>query len=353
MTNGISPENTPISLPQNYKSFLDLRHTEEAIKYVKDSFQVELVGALNLARVSAPLFVSRKTGINDYLNGVEIPVHFKIQQTGEIGEVVQSLAKWKRQALGHYGFQTGEGLYTDMNAIRPFESLDNIHSLYVDQWDWERVMSNDERNLDFLKSIVRKIYSAVVRTERLVCRKYPQLPEPELPEEIRFIHAQDLEDKYPDLTPKDREHAVCRENKAVFIIGLGGNLKSGVPHDGRAADYDDWTTDTGDGRRGLNGDIVVWNTILNRSFELSSMGIRVNREALLNQLEIRGETAKTNMNFHQKLLAGQLPQTIGGGIGQSRLCMLFLRKAHIGEVQASIWPDDMTDYCESHNIFLL
>jgi aspartate--ammonia ligase len=342
-----------LNLPDNYQSYLDLRETEKAIKLIKDHFQTQFVNELNLQRVSAPLFVLGKTGVNDHLSGVEKPVRFRVKDIGEDAEIVQSLAKWKRMALADYGFRQGEGLYTDMNAIRPEEILDNLHSIYVDQWDWERVINREERNLDFLKMIVRKIYNVIHEKEAIICKEYPQLPGPNLPKEIFFVHTEELEEKYPEYSPKAREDAICKDKGAVFVIGIGAKLKSGEPHDGRAADYDDWITETVDGRKGLNGDIIVWNPVLQSSFELSSMGIRVDRESILKQLEIKGEMYKIKLDYHQKLLNNQLPLTIGGGIGQSRLCMLFLRKAHVGEVQSSIWPEDMVEVCKKKKIFLL
>ncbi len=342
-----------LNLPDNYRSYLDLRETEKAIKLIKDHFQMQFVNELNLQRVSAPLFVLGRTGVNDHLSGVEKPVHFPVKDMGEEAEIVQSLAKWKRKALADYGFQQGEGLYTDMNAIRPEEILDNLHSIYVDQWDWERVISREEKNLNFLKTIVRKIYRVIYEKETMICMEYPQLPKPNLPKEIFFVHSEELEEKYPKYTPKEREDAICKEKEAVFVIGIGAKLKDGEPHDGRAADYDDWITETENGKKGLNGDIIVWNPMLQSSFELSSMGIRVDKESLLKQLEIKGEMYKTQLDYHQQLLNDQLPLTIGGGIGQSRLCMLFLRKAHVGEVQSSVWPEEMIEICKKKRIFLL
>jgi len=315
---------------------LDLRQTERAIRVIKEFFQTHLAEALNLLRVSAPLFVPADTGLNDNLNGVELPVSFAIKGLGGMrAEIVQSLAKWKRMALADYGFAPGEGLYTDMNAIRPDEVLDAIHSIYVDQWDWERVMAPDERNLDFLCDIVER-YGF----------------DPILPEAIQFVHTVELAERYPDLSPREREDAIARECGAVFIIGIGADLPDGKPHDGRAPDYDDWTTPTPRGP-GLNGDIFVWNPVLGRSFELSSMGIRVNAESLKRQLAIRAAENRLELPFHRRLLAGELPQTIGGGLGQSRLCMFFLRKRHIGEVQCSIWPEEMKAQLSREGICLL
>ncbi|HEY8345520.1 MAG TPA: aspartate--ammonia ligase [Bacillota bacterium] len=340
-------------IPKNYRSILDLRETERAIKTIKDFFQINLARRLNLQRVSAPLFVKSGTGINDDLSGVEKPVTFKIKALhNEQAEIVQSLAKWKRTALAEYGFSEGEGLYTDMNAIRPDEELDNLHSLYVDQWDWEKIISKKERNLDYLIETVRQIYSVIKEAEERIFAEYPAL-EPTLPQDITFIHSEELEELYPQFTAKEREDAICREKGAVFLIGIGATLKSGQPHDGRAPDYDDWSTPTKDGKRGLNGDILVWSPVLKKAIELSSMGIRVDKEALLRQLQITGEEKRLNYSFHQKLLHDQLPLSIGGGIGQSRLCMFLLKKAHIGEVQVSIWPEEMIEEYRKNNIFFL
>lgn len=330
-----------LKIPEGYSAPLTIRETEVAIKEVKDHFERALAKSLHLTRVSAPLFVRPETGMNDNLNGVERPVSFGIKEQNEAAaEIVHSLAKWKRYALKNYGFHSGEGLYTDMSAIRRDEDTDNIHSLYVDQWDWERVMCPSERNIDFLKQIVRRIYAALVRTEYLVYEAFPQI-RPELPQDIYFIHAEDLLQKYPTLSPKEREDAITKEYGAVFIIGIGGLLSNGEKHDGRSPDYDDWSTPTEDGHKGLNGDLLVWDSVLGRALELSSMGIRVDKEALLRQLALCGAEDRKQLYFHQRLLNDELPQTIGGGIGQSRLCMFYLRKAHIGEIQASIWPEEM------------
>lgn len=343
-----------LTLPADYRSYLNLRETEHAIKYIKDNFQNNLTNALNLTRVSAPIIVLGQTGVNDYLNGWEKPVSFQIRDMQQVkGEVVQSLAKWKRKALADYRFEPGEGLYTDMNAIRPDEELDNLHSLYVDQWDWERIIHREERTILFLQSIVNKIYDVLKSVKKDVCNKYPSLAEPFLPDEIYFIHSEELLEKYPDLSPAERENAICREKGAVFVIGIGARLKNGKPHDGRASDYDDWSTETGNGYKGLNGDILVWYPLLNQAFELSSMGIRVDENALRYQLEISNELYKTKLDFHKRLLNNELPLTIGGGIGQSRLCMFFLQKAHIGEVQSSIWPAKMRQDCLKKDIPLL
>jgi len=347
-------KNGKLLIPTEYRSNMDIRETEKAIKFIKDYFQDNFAREMNLQRVSAPISVLANTGINDYLSGIEKPVSFTIKATDQRAEIVQSLAKWKRKALKDYGFISGEGLYTDMNAIRQDEFyLDNMHSIYVDQWDWERIIAENERNLDVLKYIVNKIYKVIFKTEQVVCRKYHQIPGKILPEEIYFIHSEELEEKYPALTPRQREDAICKEKKAVFLIGIGAKLKNGKPHDERAADYDDWITETEPKRRGLNGDILVWYPTLNCAMELSSMGIRVNKESLLKQLKIKGEMNKVNDYFHRRLLNDELPLSIGGGIGQSRLCMFFLRKAHIGEVQSSIWPEEMLEICKNCNISIL
>ena len=328
-----------------YKQLLTPAQTEQGIKLIKDFFQSNLSTALRLRRITAPLFVLRGLGINDDLSGVERPVTFPIKDMGEkTAEVVHSLAKWKRLMLAEYDIKPGYGLYTDMNAIRGDEELDNIHSLYVDQWDWCLTINRKDRNLNFLKKTVRSIYAAIRRTEYLVCETYPQI-EPFLPEEIHFFHSEELLKMYPGMTPKERENAVCKAYGAVFIIGIGGKLSNGEEHDLRAPDYDDWTTPNEEGYKGLNGDILIWYPILERSIELSSMGIRVDKEALLHQLEITGKQERANLYFHQQLLNDKLPLSIGGGIGQSRLCPVLLHKAHIGEIQASIWPDDMRREC--------
>lgn len=340
-------------IPKNYDPILDLKKTEKAIKLIKDTFEHQLSSELRLRRVTAPLFVLKGTGINDDLNGIERPVTFPIKFMKETpAEIVHSLAKWKRMMLAKLEFPTGFGLYTDMNAIRPDEDLDNIHSLYVDQWDWERVMSDNDRSINFLKKTVTQIYTAMKRTEYLLCEEYPEL-NPELPEHIHFIHSEELLERYPDLSSKEKEDRIAKEYGAVFIIGIGGALKNGQKHDGRAPDYDDWSTDSENGFKGLNGDIVVWNSVLQRSFELSSMGIRVNKTALKKQLEIAGCENRADLMWHKMLLNGELPQSIGGGIGQSRLCMYLLKKAHIGEVQSSIWPDEMVAECKKHNINII
>ena len=340
-------------IPKNYKPLMSMQQTEQGIKLIKEFFQQNLSTGLQLRRVTAPLFVLKGMGINDDLNGVERAVTFPIKDLGEAkAEVVHSLAKWKRLTLAEYGLKPGYGIYTDMNAIRADESLGNLHSLYVDQWDWERTITADDRNITFLKRIVRKIYSAMLRTEYLISETYPQL-EPFLAREVFFIHSEELRRLYPDKTPKEREDAICREHGAVFIMGIGGKLGDGKEHDLRAPDYDDWTTPNEDGFLGLNGDLLVWNPILGRAMELSSMGIRVDKVSMLRQLELCGKQERKELYFHKKLLAGELPLSIGGGIGQSRLCLLFLQKAHIGEIQASIWPEEMKAQCAAAGIQLI
>ena len=328
--------------------------TERGIALIKSDFQKNLADALNLARVSAPLFVASDSGIQDNLNGVERPVAFPIKCMGDKNyEIVQSLAKWKRFALAKYKIPTGEGIYTDMNALRPDEEdlSTGIHSVYVDQWDWEKVITPEERNISFLKDTVTRIYSAMRKTEQTVCEEFGC--EPFLPENIEFIHTEDLQEMYPNKSPRERENLVCEEKKAVFFIGIGGTLPDGTIHDGRAPDYDDWTTPTVSGKKGLNGDIFVWNPVLQRGYELSSMGIRVDRDTMIRQLEIRGCTERLEYPWHKLLVDGTLPQSVGGGIGQSRLCMLLLRKRHIGQVQVSVWPDDVLKECEDQGITLL
>ena len=330
-------------IPKNYNPVLDLRDTEKAIKLVKDFFEDELAQALNLTRVSAPIMVTPESGLNDNLNGVERPVSFDVLETGRQVEIVHSLAKWKRQALKTYGFHPGEGLYTDMNAIRRDEVTDNIHSIYVDQWDWERIITPEERNEETLRDIVRRIYLTLRKTEGYVCAHYPFI-KPELPDEIAFVTTQELEDRYPELSPKEREYRAVRQWGAVFLMGVGGRLRSGQIHDGRAPDYDDWS---------LNGDILLYDPLLDISLEVSSMGIRVDPEALRRQLAERGCQERAELPFQKALLNGELPQTIGGGIGQSRMCVYLLRKAHVGEVQASLWPDEVVEACRQANIQLL
>ena len=339
--------------PDGYKPILDLKQTELAIKQIKEFFQQNLSTELRLRRVTAPLFVLQGLGINDDLNGVERAVTFPIKDLQDArAEVVHSLAKWKRLTLAEYNIPQGYGIYTDMNAIRADEELGNLHSLYVDQWDWERVIGEENRNVEFLKKIVERIYAAMLRTEYMVYEMYPEL-KPSLAEEIHFIHAEELLQMYPDLTPKKREHAIAKKYGAVFIIGIGGKLSHGEPHDNRAPDYDDWSTPNSDGYNGLNGDIIVWNELLGRSFELSSMGIRVNKEVMQAQLHLTGKEDRSKLYFHQRIMNDTLPLCIGGGIGQSRLCMLFLKKAHIGEIQASIWPEEMKAECRAAGIPLI
>ena len=340
-------------IPEHYHNLLGgVEQTEKAIKAVKDMFQVNLSAQLALLRVTAPMVVLSGTGINDDLNGVEQPVHFPVKDIpGSRAEVVHSLAKWKRLKLAELGIAPGRGIYTDMNALRPEEELDNIHSIYVDQWDWEKVMAPGERNLEYLKKTVRRIYEAVKVTENKLYVEFPQIV-PELPDDIFFIHAEELRQRYPSLTPKQRENAIVKEHKAVFIIGIGGPLGDGTQHDGRAADYDDWSTPNSDGYEGLNGDILLWNNVLQSAFEISSMGIRVDAAAMHHQLALRGQSWKEELFFHRQLLDGQLPQTIGGGIGQSRLCMFLLRKAHIGEIQSAVWPQAMREACKKAGIDL-
>lgn len=339
--------------PTSYIPLLDAKQTEQGIKLIKDFFQQNLSTELRLRRVTAPLFVLKGLGINDDLNGVERAVTFPIKDLGEAkAEVVHSLAKWKRLTLAEYNIEQGYGIYTDMNAIRADEELDNLHSLYVDQWDWEAVISKEQRTLAFLKNVVERIYAAIRRTEYLTCETYSQL-KPFLPENITFIHSEELLKRYPNLSPKEREDAACKEYGAVFLIGIGGRLANGEKHDGRAPDYDDWSTIAENGLAGLNGDILIWYPVLGRSFELSSMGIRVDKEALLRQLKIEGCEERKNLYFHKKLLNGELPLSIGGGIGQSRLCMVMLHKGHIGEIQASIWPDEMRHECATMGMQLI
>jgi aspartate--ammonia ligase len=343
----------PLQIPKNYRNLLgSLEQTEQAIKHVKDMFQENLSAQLALLRVTAPMVVMQGRGMNDDLNGVERPVSFPIRDMGEAGaEVVHSLAKWKRLRLAQMSIAPGRGIYTDMNALRPDEDLDNIHSIYVDQWDWEKVILPEQRDLDFLHRTVRRIYESIKVTENKLYVEFPQIA-PALPDEIFFIHAQELLDTYPGLSAKERECEIVKKHRAVFLIGIGHPLSDGQPHDGRAADYDDWSSLNGDGSRGLNGDLLLWNPVLENAFEISSMGIRVDPAALERQLEMRGQQAKKELYYHSRLLKGELPQTIGGGIGQSRLCMYLLRKAHIGEVQSSIWPEDMIASCRAAGIEL-
>ena len=339
--------------PEGYTALLDMVETEHGIKQIKEFFQQNLSTELRLRRVTAPLFVLKGLGINDDLNGVERAVTFPIKDLGDAkAEVVHSLAKWKRLSLAENSIEPGYGIYTDMNAIRADEELDNLHSLYVDQWDWEAVIRPEQRTVAFLKNVVERIYAAIRRTEYLVCENYPCI-KPFLPEKITFVHSEDLLAMYPNKSPKEREDAICEKYGAVFLIGIGGKLANGEKHDGRAPDYDDWTTVGENGKAGLNGDILIWYPVLSRSFELSSMGIRVNKEALLRQLKIEGKEERQQLYFHKKLLDGELPESIGGGIGQSRLCMVLLHKAHIGEIQASIWPEDMRNECKAIGMNLI
>jgi aspartate--ammonia ligase len=343
----------PLTLPSGYQSPLTQDSTQVAIKLVKDIFQQKLSEALNLRRATAPLFVLADTGLNDNLSGMERPVSFPIKSMdNRVAEVVHSLAKWKRLKLGQYRIPPGFGLYTDMNAIRADEELDNTHSLYVDQWDWERTITEEDRNLDFLRMIVRKIFLAMKELEWEVFKVHPHIT-PCLPEEITFIQSEELLKMYPSLPPAQREYEISKKHKAVFVIGIGGKLSDGSIHDGRAPDYDDWSTPTEENYIGLNGDLILWNPILESNLELSSMGIRVDKPALQRQLALCGCEYRQELEFHSALLEGKLPLSIGGGIGQSRLCMFVLRKAHVGEVQASIWSQDMIEQCEKHGIMLM
>ena len=334
-----------IIIPQNYTSILSIYETQKAISLLKRLFEDKLAGALRLHRVSAPLFVSASSGLNDDLNGVERPVAFDINGVEDTAQVVHSLAKWKRFALKRYQFQPGEGLYTDMNAIRRDEELDNLHSAYVDQWDWEKIISQEDRNKEYLKQTVRSIVGALADTQYFLRCVFPQLSVlPRLSQEVTFLTTQELEDLFPGLTPKEREDAFVKDHPTTFLMEIGGRLRSGAPHDGRAPDYDDWT---------LNGDLLVWNPVLGRAFELSSMGIRVDPAALDRQLTLAGCDSRRELPFHKALLSGQLPLTMGGGIGQSRVSMLLLGKAHIGEVQSSLWDRANTEACEAAGITLL
>ncbi len=343
----------PLFIPQNYRPKLVPEIAERAIQLIKDEFQSRLSQSLHLRRVTAPLFVLTGTGINDDLNGIERAVSFPVKSLGDRrAEVVHSLAKWKRMKLGSYDIAPGFGLYTDMNAIRADEELDNIHSLYVDQWDWEKTIVEEQRNLTYLKQVVSQIYDCIREMEEVVYQMFPHIT-PTLPQTITFIHAQQLLDMYPDLSAKEREFAITKKHGAVFLIGIGGKLSDGEKHDGRAPDYDDWSSKNEDGFYGLNGDILVWNPILQNSFELSSMGIRVDKKALLQQLELCNAQDRQQLTYHQALLNDQIPLSIGGGIGQSRLCMLLIRSAHIGEVQASLWSEEMKRECKANNIYLM
>ena len=341
-----------VYIPQDYHTPLSVYEMQRAIEFIKSNFQVNLSNALNLRRVSAPLFVDENSGLNDNLNGVERPVSFDIPDVGINAQVVHSLAKWKRVKLGAYDIAPGFGLYTDMNAIRTHEELDNLHSLYVDQWDWEKTITREDRNVEYLKKTVKSIYKVIRECESLIYAEFPHIT-PTLPDEITFIHTEELLQEYPRLSPKEREAAVARRYGAVFLIGIGQQLSDGTRHDGRAPDYDDWTTPNSDGYLGLNGDIIFWDTVLGTPVELSSMGIRVDKEALLRQLDICGCPERAQLSFHRALLNDELPLSIGGGIGQSRFSMFLLQKAHIGEVQASIWPEEQIAECARHNIHLL
>ena len=324
-------------IPENYKSSLDLLHTEYAIKLVKDTFERRLAQHLSLTRVSAPLMVRQDSGLNDNLNGYERPITFTARDLEGEMEIIHSLAKWKRMALKNYGIRRFKGIYTDMNAIRRDESLDNLHSIYVDQWDWEKVVEREDRNIEFLKGTVDRIMKAIIDTEEAIRRNYPQ-------PDVFYITSKELYEMYPDLTAKEREIKIVKEKKTVFIMQIGDVLPDGLPHDGRAPDYDDWQ---------LNGDLLFWYDILNTAVEISSMGIRVDSKSLLYQLEKSNNMDRINLPFHKALLNNELPLTMGGGIGQSRLCMLLLNKAHVGEVQASVWPQDMIEICHRNNIELL
>lgn len=330
--------------PKDYDPKLNIRQTQEAIKYIRDTFQKEFGKEMNLERISAPLFLPKSSGLNDDLNGVERPVSFDMADVpGETVEVVHSLAKWKRMALKEYGFQVGEGLYTNMNAIRRDEELDNLHSCYVDQWDWEKVIRKEDRNRETLEETVRTIFKIIKHMQHEVWYKYPEAVN-HLPKEITFVTTQELEDRWPDKTPKEREDLICREHGCVFLMQIGDKLASGKPHDGRAPDYDDWH---------LNGDILVWYPVLGHALELSSMGIRVDEDSLARQLELSGCQDRAKLPFQKAILEKKLPYTVGGGIGQSRICMFYLRKAHIGEVQVSIWPDEIREKCARYGINLL
>ncbi|MFC6180596.1 aspartate--ammonia ligase [Lactiplantibacillus daowaiensis] len=331
-------------IPESYDPKLSVRETQTAIRYIRETFQEEFGKQLNLSRISAPMFVEKKTGLNDNLNGVEKPVSFTMQDMGdETIEIVHSLAKWKRVALKRYGFGMHEGLYTNMNAIRKDEDLDNYHSAYVDQWDWEKVIAREDRTIDYLQKTVRQIFKVIKHMEHEVWYKFPQAVH-HLPDEIHFITTQELEDKYPDMTPRERENAITKELGCVFIMKIGGQLLSGKRHDGRAPDYDDWD---------LNGDIMFWYEPLDQAIEISSMGIRVDAESMKKQLKLADAEDRLDLPYHQMVLNEDVPFTIGGGIGQSRLCMLLLGKAHVGEVQTALWPDEMVKKCEAAGIHLL
>ncbi|MBN1132914.1 MAG: aspartate--ammonia ligase [Bacteroidales bacterium] len=340
-------------LPEGYAPLIGLKQTERAIELLKDQFEDGLSNDLRLRRVTAPLFLLSGTGLNDYLTGIEHPIKFKMKDLRDMeAEVVQSLAKWKRMMLRDYDIQTGYGIFTDMNALRPDEELDNMHSIYVDQWDWEKAISLEDRNLDYLKRTALKVWDNIKRSEFFIHTFYPHIT-PRLPEEITFIHSEELFEMYPDIPAAEREDKIAEKYGAVFIIGIGSELPDGKPHDRRASDYDDWSTETEKGFKGLNGDIIVWNSVLKCACELTSMGIRVDREELLKQLEIAGELDRKDLMFHRRLLNDELPHAIGGGIGQSRTAMILLQKAHIGEIQSAIWPGEMVDHCRKCNIRLI
>lgn len=340
-------------IPDNYEPLLGLKQTETALKLMKEHFEIGLSSEMRLRRVTAPLFVLKSTGLNDTLRGFEEPIEFRIKDMrNQEAEVVQSLAKWKRMMLRDYDIEIGSGIYTDMNALRPDEELDNLHSVYVDQWDWERTIKKEDRSLAYLKAAANQVYATFRRTEYYLFNLYPLL-RPQLPDQLTFIHAEELYEMYPDQSPKDREDKITEKYGAVFIIGIGADLPDGKPHDRRAPDYDDWTTETEKGFRGLNGDIIIWNSVLKTACELTSMGIRVDKDELLRQLELTGEMKRTELLFHRRLLDGELPSAIGGGIGQSRTAMVYLKKAHIGEVQSAIWPGEMVDHCRKCGIKLI
>lgn len=340
-------------VPEGYKPLIGLKETEKAIQMMKDHFETGLASDLRLRRVTAPLFMLKGTGLNDDLRGVERPIRFQIKDMrDQEAEVVQSLAKWKRMMLRDYDIQTGYGIYTDMNALRPDEELDNMHSVYVDQWDWEKAIYREERTLETLKKTVLKVWDNVKRSEFFIHTFYPNII-PGLPEELTFIHSEQLYEMYPDLTPKERENRITEKHGAVFIIGIGYDLPDGKPHDRRAPDYDDWSTETVDGFRGLNGDIIVWNNVLECAAEITSMGLRVDKEELMSQLEITGDLDRVDLLFHRRLLNDELPSSVGGGIGQSRTAMQLLKKAHIGEIQSAIWPGEMVNHCRRSNIHLI
>jgi aspartate--ammonia ligase len=352
-----TPKTQPVPqhliLPVGYKPLLDPLGTARSLQKLKQFFEQHLETSMALHRISAPLFVRQHTGVNDDLNGVERAVSFPIKAMNESrAEVVQSLAKWKRMALAEYDIPVGQGIYTSMYAIRPDEEPGSLHSLFVDQWDWEKHITNSQRTLSFLKEVVEKLYAVLRGTEDFVHQLHPEIT-PVLPEKIHFVQAETLAQVYPELSPQQRENTIVKKYGAVFIIGIGATLSDGKPHDGRAPDYDDWTTENEDGFKGLNGDILVWNPVLGRAFELSSMGIRVDKAALLHQLKLRGQEKRLNLLFHKRLMEDELPLSIGGGIGQSRVGMFLLRKAHIGEISAGIWPEEMVHVCKAHGIQLL